>query len=202
METAVYSGSFNPLHIGHLAILRRLAELYDRVLLVVSPINPLKATATALDAQARLDAARAALARHPELSGDIPSCAEQGKGCRPLHGRVSVSDIEFRLPTPNYTIDTLDALKSENPSDSLTLVVGGDQIADFRRWKDYRRILTDYGAAVFPREGFDTAAIRRDLLRECPRYRIRLIDMPLVPVSSTQIREALASGKDVSTLLM
>ncbi len=200
METAVYSGSFNPLHIGHLAILRRLAELYDRVLLVVSPINPLKATATSLDAQVRLDAARAALARHPELSGDIPSCTEQG--CRPLRGKVRVSDIEFRLPTPNYTIDTLDALKSENPSASLPLVVGGDQIADFRRWKDYRRILTDYGAAVFPREGFDTAAIRSDLLRECPRYRIRLINMPLVPVSSTQIREALASGKDVSTLLM
>lgn len=185
MEIAVYSGSFNPLHIGHLAIMRRLAELYDRVLLVVSPKNPLKDSATALDAGARLNAARAALARHPELAGN-----------------VTVSDIEFRLPTPNYTINTLDALKEENPSDRFTLVVGGDQIADFRRWKDWQRILQEYGLAVFPREGFDTATIRKDFLRENPLYRIRLIDMPLVTVSSTQIRDAIAAGNDVSGLLM
>lgn len=185
MTTAVYPGSFNPLHIGHLAILRRLTGLYERVLLVVSPINPLKATATALDAQARLEAAREALGRHPELGG-----------------KVTVSDVEFRLPTPNYTINTLEALKTENPADSFTLVVGGDQIADFRRWKDYRRILSDYGTAVFPREGFDSAEIREDLLREDYGYLISLIDMPLVRISSTQIRHAIASGEDVSPLLM
>ena len=185
METAVYSGSFNPLHIGHLAIMRRLTELYDRVLLVVSPKNPLKDSATALDAQARLDAARAALERHPELAG-----------------KVAVSDIEFRLPVPNYTIDTLDALKGAHPSDNFTLVIGGDQIADFRRWKDWRRILLEYGVTVFPREGFDTAAIRDDFLREEPLYRITLIDMPLVTVSSTQIRHAIAAEEDVSGLLM
>ncbi len=185
METAVYSGSFNPLHIGHLAIMRRLTELYDRVLLVVSPKNPLKDSATALDAPARLEAARAAIARHPELGG-----------------KVAVSDIEFRLPSPNYTISTLDALKEDNPTDTFTLVVGGDQIADFHRWRDWRRILLEYGVAAFPREGFDTAAIRADLLHENPSYRIRLIDMPLVTVSSTMIREAIATGKDVSKLLM
>ena len=185
MEIAVYSGSFNPLHIGHLAIMRRLADLYDRVLLVVSPKNPLKDSATAIDAPARLDAARAAIERHPELGG-----------------KVVVSDIEFRLPSPNYTINTLDALKKENPSDNFTLTVGGDQIADFRRWKDWRRILQEYGVVVFPREGFDTVAIRDDLLHENPLYLIRLIDMPLVTVSSTQIRNVKATGQDASALLM
>ena len=111
MEIAVYSGSFNPLHIGHLAIMRRLADLYDRVLLVVSPKNPLKDSATAIDAQARLDAARAAIERHPELGG-----------------KVVVSDIEFRLPSPNYTINTLDALKKENPSDNFTLTTSSDSL--------------------------------------------------------------------------
>ena len=149
METAVYSGSFNPLHIGHLAIMRRLADLYDRVLLVVSPKNPLKDSATAIDAPARLDAARAAIERHPELGG-----------------KIVVSDIEFRLPSPNYTINTLDALKKENPSDNFTLTVGGDQIADFRRWKDWSRLLQEYGVVVFHREVFDKCAIIDNLLQE------------------------------------
>ncbi len=185
MDTAVFSGSFNPLHIGHLAILRMLAGMYGRVLLVVSPVNPLKPSATAEDAAERLRAALEALSRHPEL------CP-----------RVEVSDIEFSLPLPNYTINTLDALKSRFPEDDFTLVAGGDQIADFRRWRDYGRILTEYGIAVFPREGFDIAAARAELLQENPRYRIRLIDMPPVNLSSTQIREALAGGRDVSGLIM
>lgn len=194
METAVYSGSFNPLHIGHLSVLRSLVELYDRVLLVVSPVNPLKAGATALDAASRLKSAQEAVGRHPELKD-----------------KVEVSDIEFRLPLPNYTIDTLDALSSDcamgdvdgKPmQENFTLVVGGDQIADFRRWKCYGRILTDYGVAVFPREGFDITKIKNDLLAENSNYRIRLIDMPLVTVSSTQIRQGIAAGEDVSMLLM
>lgn len=184
-DTAVYSGSFNPLHVGHLAILRRLNALYERVLIVVSPVNPLKESATAADSVRRLEAAGEALGRHPEL---LP--------------KTEVSDIEFRLPIPNYTISTLDALQKENPGDSFTLVIGGDQIADFRRWKDYRRILSVYGVAVFPREGFDTKAIRQELLAEDPTYRIDLIDMPLVNVSSTYIRKALANGEDISNLLM
>lgn len=185
MDIAVYSGSFNPLHIGHLAILVRLSEMFDKTLLVVSPVNPLKESATVLDAEKRLHEAKEAVARHPELNG-----------------KVEVSDIEFHLPTPNYTINTLDALKASSACDSYTLVTGGDQIADFRRWRDYRRILTEYGVAVFPREGFDIQAIRNDLIAEDPAYRIRLIDMPLVNVSSTYIRKALARGEDISKLLM
>lgn len=181
MATAVYGGTFNPLHIGHLAILRNLVKEFDRVLLVVSPKNPLKDVDS--DPMARLQAARQAVERHPELEG-----------------KVIVSDIEFRLPRPSYTINTLDALKEEGMEP--VLVIGGDQIADMRRWKDYQRILTEYGIAAFPREGVDSPAVKEDLLTEDPSYKIRLMDFPLVNVSSTQIREGLARGEDVSYLLM
>src|SRR5574344_1838507 len=110
-QTAIYSGSFNPLHIGHLEILRHLVRDFDRVLLVVSPRNPLKSTATVSDAQARLEAAREAVARHPETAS-----------------KVEVSDIEFRLGEPNHTIRTLEGLKSEQPDARLWLTIGGDQL--------------------------------------------------------------------------
>ncbi len=188
METAVYSGSFNPLHIGHLAILQHLVKEFDKVLLLVSPKNPLKPSANAQDGLSRLDAAREALARHPELG--------PGNG----RGYVELSDLEFRLPLPNFTINTLDALA--RPGEDFTLVMGGDQLADIRRWRSYVRILKEYGAAVFPREGFDLEAIKAELLEEDPDYRIRLMDMPLVNVSSTEIRAASERGEDVSSLLM
>ena len=184
-QTAIYSGSFNPLHIGHLEILRHLVRDFDWVLLVVSPRNPLKSTATASNAKERLDAARKAVARHPELLG-----------------KVEVSDIEFRLGEPNYTIRTLEALKSEYPQSELWLIIGGDQLSDFRRWKDYPRILLDHGICVFPRQGYDLPALADDLQNENPNYRIRLMDMPLVNISSTQIREALSRGEDLSGFLM
>ena len=194
--TVVFGGSFHPLHIGHLAILRALCERdeVDHVLLVVSPKNPLKDSISAESATERLESAREALARHPELAG-----------------KVEVCDIEFRLGPPNYTIRTLDALaentnlstaipgtapdtKAGRASDTnLRLAVGGDQLADFRRWKDYDRILLEYGLLVYPREGFDSLALRDDLLCENPAYRITLIDAPLFNISSTALREGLIS---------
>lgn len=184
MRTAVYSGSFNPLHIGHLAVLRSLCGAYDCVRLVVSPKNPLKDIDEA-SARARLDAAVAAVARHPELSG-----------------RVVVDDIEFGLPLPNYTIATLDALRRLHPADSFTLVVGGDQFADIRRWRDFSRILREYGLAVYPRDGFDSEAILASLLEEDPSYRICLLDSEEVDISSTEIRAGLAEGRDMSDWMM
>lgn len=192
METAVYSGSFNPLHIGHLTILQHLVKEFDRVLLVVSPKNPLKATADAQDGPARLAAAREAVARHPELTESTPE----------VRGHVEICDMEFRLPLPNYTINTLDALKASRTDERFTLIMGGDQIADIRRWGSYRRILTEYGVAVFPRDGFDLEAIKADLMEEDARYRIRLMEMTLVKLSSSWIREAIARGEDVTGLLM
>ena len=185
MKIAVYSGSFNPLHVGHLAILQFLSdwEGADWTYLVVSPQNPLKDAAGAQTSRERYRAALAALQRYPAL-------------------RVWLDDIELRLPQPSYTIHTLDTLRKQEPNNDFLLVVGGDNLENIRRWKDYQRILREYGVAVYPRRGCDLEALRADLLAEDPAYRITLLDCPLVDVSSTQIREALAGGKEVDDLLM
>lgn len=185
MQIAIYSGSFDPLHTGHLAILRHLCSCgdYDMVYLIVSPQNPLKDSFKAHNAQERYQAAIEAVARHPEIS-------------------VRVDDIEMHMPAPHYTIQTLRALALREPGNGFTFVMGADSLADIRRWKDYYSILRDFGVAVFPREGVDLEAVRRDLLRECPDFKIRLIDAPLVNVSSSMIREAATRGEDVSKLLM
>lgn len=184
MEVAVYSGSFNPLHIGHLAILDSLVPLFDKVLLVVSPQNPLKEI-DGSTASARYDNACRALKRHPELLD-----------------KVIVSDFELRMDGPSYTYRTLDALQSESPEDHFTLIIGGDQLADFRRWREYSHILEQYGVAVFPRKGFDNSDNMKSLLKENPLYKIRLIDMPLMNISSTYLRQALERGEDVGEWLM
>ena len=113
-----------------------------------------------------------------------------------------VDDIELTMPEPHYTIRTLDALRSSEPGNTFTLIMGADNLAGIRRWKDYTRILLEYGVAVHPREGDDLTKIKQDLLEENLAYKIQLIDAPLVTVSSSQIRQALQNGEDVSHLLM
>lgn len=186
MKIAVYSGSFNPLHIGHLAILRYLVKdaSYDRVLLIVSPQSPFKDAESNLSGSARFEAARRAIARHPELRG------------------VEASDIELTMEPPHYTIRTLDTLQAQFPGADITLVVGADNLESFPRWKDYKRILLEYGIAVYPRKGYHRGHLRARLLKENPAYRIEILSAPLVTISSTEIREAIASGKDINKYLM
>lgn len=185
MNIAVYPGSFNPLHIGHLAILEHLTRDrgFDAVYLVVSPQSPFKDAANTLSAQDRFDAAVAALARHPGL-------------------RARADDIELTMPPPQYTIRTLDALQAREPDNQFTLVVGADNLESFPRWRDYRRILLEYGIVVFPRKGFHRGHLRSRLLKEDPHYRITLAQAPPVHISSTEIRAALSRGEDVSRFLM
>lgn len=185
MRIAVYSGSFNPLHIGHLAILRSLSADPQTgwIYLVVSPKNPLKEGISADSGRERYRAALRAVQRHPEL-------------------RVWVDDIELGMEPPHYTIRTLDALKAREKENSYQLVIGADNLADIRRWRDYARILTEYGVCVYPRKGFDIRQLKEDLLRENPAYRIDLIQAPQVDISSTDIREGLARGEDMSAWLM
>ncbi len=199
MKVAVYPGSFDPLHIGHLAILRHLSGLFDCVYLVVSPQNPFKDAAKADNALQRLEAAKAAVARHPEL-------------------RVKVEDIEFDMPAPHYTIRTLDALSRREPQNQFTLVMGEDNIADLPRWRSPRKLLREYDIIVFPRrddvagnppahaagkreESAGLASLRAWCREKHLRCHVTLADAPLVDVSSTQIRRALAAGEDVSSLL-
>lgn len=194
MRIAVYSGSFNPLHIGHLSIMKYLTGEagYDCVYLVVSPKNPLKDSISADSAQQRFLAAQEAVARYPEL-------------------RVKVDGIELTLPPPQYTIRTLDELSLREPDNEFTLAIGADNLRGLWRWREYRRILSDYGVVVFPRDGIDLEAIRDSLMEECAHsypqpggiYKIRLLpDAPRVDVSSSMIREGLLRGEDMSRFLM
>ena len=189
MRIAVYPGSFDPLHIGHKAILEYLTAEggFDCTYLIVSPQNPFKDPSKALNARRRFEAACEAVARHPSLN-------------------VRVDDIELGMDPPNYTIRTLDALKAREPENTFTLVMGADNLADLPRWRCVRRILSDYDIAVYPRPGFDSAAALESVREYCRKHHIRchvtLINAPLVDISSTQIRKAIALGKDVSGWLM
>jgi len=156
---------------------------YDWVYLIVSPKNPLKDSISADTGRDRFEAAVAAVKRHPAL-------------------HVWVDDIEMDMEPPHYTIRTLDALKAREPQNEFTLTIGADNLAGFRKWKDYARILTEYGVVVYPRQGFDLEAIKASLEEECPDYKIHIAQAPMVDISSTEIRNGLAEGRDMSGVMM
>ena len=184
-KIAIYSGSFNPLHIGHLAIMRHATEVagFDYVYLIVSPKSPLKDSISSESGQERFEAAVEAVNRHPEI-------------------RVKVDNIELQMPEPHYTIRTLDALREREPENHFTLIIGADNLSCIRRWKDNVRILKEYGVAVFPRTGYDIEMIKADLLAEDSSFRISLLEAEMVDISSTTIRTAIKEGKDASHWLM
>ena len=185
MNIAVYSGSFNPLHIGHEAIIRFLTQEagFDLVYLVVTPQNPFKEAHTLPAGRGRFQAAVEAIARHPDL-------------------KVVAQDIELHMTPPQYTIRTLDALHEREPENSFTLVIGADNLSKFQLWRYHERILLEYGVVVFPRKGFHRGHAKARLLKENPDYRITLLKAPLVTISSTEIREGQAAGRDMSAYLM
>lgn len=185
MKIAVYSGSFNPLHIGHQAIMECISDgdQFDHIYLVVSPQSPFKDASNALTGEDRFNAAVAALERHPEI-------------------KATAEDIELHLDPPNYTIRTLDALKAREPENEFTLIIGSDNLDCFLGWREAERILTEYGVAVYPRRGYDTEAIAKNLMEMNPDFRIQILDAPMVDISSTQVREGMKNGEDMSQYLM
>ena len=188
MRIAVYSGSFDPLHIGHQAIMEYLTNEreFDWVYLVVSPQNPFKDESNNLTGRQRYFAAVEAVLRHPEI-------------------HVWVDDIELGMEPPHYTIRTLDALKEREPENDFTLVIGADNFCNFKGWRDSGRILKEYGVAVFPRPGYEIEPALEALLAEPdgPLYKIHVMDdAPMNDISSTEIRECLNQGIDVSEYLM
>lgn len=184
MKIAVYSGSFNPLHIGHKAIIEYLTGKmdFDEVYLIVSPQNPLKGPCDDPDGIKRTEAAKKAVSAY--------------------RLKAKVDDIEIGMPAPQYTINTLDALKRREPDNDFTLVIGADNLDRMHMWKDYRRILSEYGVLVYPRKGYDMKRICDGLMSESGKYRITLADAPTVDVSSTEIREGLASGENMSDVML
>ncbi|PKP00113.1 MAG: nicotinate (nicotinamide) nucleotide adenylyltransferase [Bacteroidetes bacterium HGW-Bacteroidetes-8] len=175
MNTGLYFGSFNPLHIGHITICKYLLDNtdLDELRLVVSPLNPLKDSEYALNAKERLNNVTEAIKK-----------AGFGK-------RVVVSDFEFSLPTPLYTINTLRKFKELEPERSFILVIGADNLAIIEKWHKWEELLSENTVWVYPRGGFDAQAL-------CQKYGCKALSAPLIDISSTQIREAEKSGIDMS----
>lgn len=166
----LYFGSFNPIHCGHLAVAERLVEsgLCDELWFIVSPQNPHKVCVDLADESQRLLMARMAAAES-----------------RHSH-KIKVSDVEFSLPRPSYTIDTLDHLSKELPDTEFSILMGGDNAAKIETWKEWQRLINTYKIIVYPRRG--------DVVDE--RF-ILLENAPLLDISSTAIREATADQKPI-----
>lgn len=164
MKIGIFSGSFNPIHLGHTrlaAFIRQQAGL-DEVWLMVSPNNPLKAASGLMDEKLRYHLAQLATA---ELEGIRPS------------------DFELHLPRPSYTINTLEQLTAAYPQHQFSLIIGSDNMAIFHKWKDWQRILALYPIIVYPREGDDLAALKQLYPM------MHVIDgAPLLNISATEIR--------------
>ena len=171
MKTGLFFGSFNPIHIGHMAIANYMVEYsdIDQIWFVVSPHNPLKKKSTLLDDYQRLDIV------HQAIEGDE---------------RFYACDIEFRLPKPSYTIDTLLYLKEKYPTKEFVLIMGADNLCEFDKWKNPEQLVKITERYVYPRPGIDTSNI------PFPEN-IRWIDAPIMEISSTFIRNAIKDNKDI-----
>ena len=171
MHIGLYFGSFNPVHIGHLAIAGYLAQFTDleQVWLVVSPHNPLKEKSSLLKDHHRLAMVNAAVE-------DIPY--------------IRSSDIEFSLPQPSYTVNTLAYLKEKYPQHRFSLIMGSDNLAGFKNWKNYEIILQEYQLYVYPRQGFDPGSLNL-------HPAVVHVNAPQIELSSTMIRQAVKGKKDV-----
>ena len=180
----LFFGSFNPIHNGHLMIANWMAEYtdLDQVWFVVSPLNPFKAGTSLLPDYQRLELVNRAI-------GD--------------DSRFRASSIEFNLPRPSYTIDTLAHLKEQHPDYQFILIMGSDQLPDFHRWKNPDQLLEQYRLLVYPRPGDGGPRTadggRRQELMDHPS--VTLVNAPMMEVSSSFIRSAIREGKDVRFFL-
>ncbi|MDB5247222.1 MAG: nicotinic acid mononucleotide adenylyltransferase [Segetibacter sp.] len=173
MNIGLYFGSFNPIHIGHLIIGSFVANNtnIDQVWYVVSPHNPLKKTSTLLNEYHRLHLVQLAIENDPQLK---------------------VSDIEFKLPRPSYTIDTLTYLQEKYPSHSFSVILGSDSWQNLSKWKNSDTLVKNYPFLVYQRPGF--------LINE-PHQNLTVLQAPLLEISSTRIRQAIRDKKSIRYLV-
>lgn len=170
MKIGIFGGSFNPIHSGHAIIAHHIitSGAVDRLWLMVSPVNPLKAD-------------------HERQVADTDRLRMAEMVTRPLEN-VETSAFEFTMPKPSYTIDTLNALQAKFPDDEFYLVTGADNWVIFDRWRNSEEILAKYHLLVYPRLGYDV------VIPEELRDRVTLVDAPIIELSSTAVRERLAQG--------
>ena len=181
MKIGLYFGTFNPIHIGHLIIANHMAEYsdLDQIWMVVTPHNPLKKKNTLLDDSHRLQMVHLAVENFP---------------------KIKPSDIEFKLPQPNYTINTLVHLQEKHPTYEFSLIMGEDNLRSLHKWKNYEAILTHHEIYVYPRISTDEENLESKESQDFGT-KIHMIDAPVVEISSTFIRDNIKKGKNVQPLL-
>jgi len=173
MNIGLYFGSFNPIHTGHLIIASHIVEHsdLDKIWFVLSPHNPLKSAHTLLNEYDRLHLAELAISDNPKFR---------------------VSNVEFHLPKPSYTIDTLTYLKEKFPLEHFFVIMGSDSYQNLPRWKNYEKILEYYQIMVYNRPGFEVGNLYPG---------VTVMDAPLLEISSTYIREEIKAGRSIRYLV-
>ena len=174
MKIGLYFGSFNPIHNGHLIIARYIANYTDlhRLWFVISPQNPLKNSNSLLNEQPR---------KHL-----IDLCIKGEK-------KIRTSNVEFKLPKPSYTIDTLKYLSKKYPQHTFSIIMGSDSYSNIKKWKNYELLLKNYDIYIYERFGFP----KKDIYPQ----NIIFLNAPLLDISSTRIREMLKEHKSIRFLL-
>jgi len=174
-KIGLFFGSFNPIHIGHLIIANIMAENTDlnKVWFVVSPQNPFKPSKGLLHEFDRYDMVKAAIADHYKLE---------------------VSDVEFNLPKPSYTIHTLAYLTEKFPGREFKVIIGEDNLENFAKWKNHEQILDQFGLYVYPRPHVTNSDLKR-------HPNVKIIEAPLLDISATYIRSCIKDNKSIRYLV-
>lgn len=176
MKTGLLFGSFNPIHIGHIAIAGYMVEFtpIEEVWFVVSPQNPLKEPESLISEEHRLK---------------MVGIATQSSA-----PRMKVCDIELSMPRPSYTIDTLTLLSNKFPEREFIPIIGADSLNCIDKWKNFDKILSNYSIYVYPRPEVD-------LDKLLSIYNVQAVKAPMLDISSTFIRQSVAQQKNVDFLL-
>jgi nicotinate-nucleotide adenylyltransferase len=174
MKVGLYFGSFNPIHVGHLIIASHILNETDiqRIWFVVSPLNPFKDSESLVNEYDRLHLVQKATEEDP---------------------RFKVTDIEFNLPRPSYTIHTLTYLQEKYPDHEFCIIMGSDSYQNIMKWKNPELILSNYRLLVYRRPGFEVTAIESS--------KTEVLDAPLLQISATHIRELVRKGKSIKYLV-
>ncbi|MEZ4948050.1 MAG: nicotinate (nicotinamide) nucleotide adenylyltransferase [Saprospiraceae bacterium] len=175
MKVGLFFGSFNPVHIGHMIIANFMATQtdLDQVWMVVSPQNPLKN--------------KQSLAKDRDRLHLVHLAIDNNDAIRP-------SDIEFSLPKPSYTVDTLTYLKEKHPAYEFVLIMGGDNLATLPKWKNFELLIRDYSIYLYKRPNYD-------LKVDFDTSNVHFFDAPLLDISATYIRNCIKEGKSIRYLV-